>query len=109
MSKYFYIIFNPKDPRKEYRGIIDGSNMEVVASYFFKRGYVIRELKTASQDDIYIDRLKKYRNKLSGKDDKLPQIPQEQKSRSRLAWAIVLLIMFIHLLIPIIYLLWRGT
>jgi hypothetical protein len=109
MSKYFYIVFNPKEPRREHRGIIEGHSLETVAEYFFKRGYAIRELKTASKEDVYIDKLKNYRDKLSGTHRQEPELPEIKPEKPRIInpkWLWLALIFALWTLI--MYLLLKG-
>ena len=66
MQKYSYIVINCLDKTmNEHHGVIEANNIPEAIFKLVSRGLVVRELRIAQPEDINLDKLQKFRNKLS--------------------------------------------
>lgn len=74
---------------REQRGLIESDTPKMAFIDLISKGFYVREIRAATIEDIKIDRLKKFRNKLA------PQLPvQEQEEvyiipRRDINWALI--------------------
>lgn len=96
MRKFAYTIIDPQT-LEERSGMIDGDNIDDVFNELVLNGNIVREVRNATINDIKIERLKGFRNKMStGKADKINKLkPKKSGDWAALFWIFVAFIFVI--------------
>ena len=66
MPKYRFTIINIDDVSDESVGVAESRDMPTLIFKLTNSGYAVKDIRLATNDDIMIFNLKKFRNRLSG-------------------------------------------
>lgn len=96
------------DSIKETTGIVKAPTMEDLVFFLTNRGYVVREIRPATQEDISLYRLKRFQRSLvTGRKQGAPELPQapwidEVRPQSKALKTVIIVVCVIVVLLALI-------
>jgi hypothetical protein len=105
MTLYSYVIIDSTNLH-EITGVIESPSVHEAIFSLQSKGYLVREIKIASADDIRLAKLKNFRRRISSNPDKRPKLKEVKpaKINYNFPWYLLFLCAVIALIIISLFL-----